>query len=189
MEILEAFDGYEPPADVRSLVEDLLATVPSQLLAGLHLVRLTNRTALGSRRKRWTWWRGRKLPLAEAAGFYHRRWQGQVACIEVFIDQAFLTAPGWALRVSLMRELLLGRVLYHEVGHHLHATSHPEHREREAVAEAWSKRLLRDHLRMRHRWFWALRPLIVAAVRFFARPHARTPPAYGVEHSRCGKGS
>ncbi len=149
VEIVEAYQEYQPPADTSALVADLLATVPTAQLAGLARVILTNSAALTGKRKRArSRARGRKVYHAkEAAGLYHQEWRGQQAWIEVFVDRAYQNVPKAVLRLALARRNLLGLVLYHELGHHLHQTQRPEHREREAVADDWGRRLLRAHLR------------------------------------------
>jgi hypothetical protein len=51
---------------------------------------------------------------------------------------------------------MLGEIIFHEIGHHIHATTQPEYREREDVADEWQRRLLRAYLR---RHYGYLRPL------------------------------
>jgi hypothetical protein len=69
---------------------------------------------------------------------------------------------GFFLRRSIVQDLLIGRTLYHEVGHHIHRTRHPEYKDREAVANEWRDRLMGCHMRRR---YWYLRiPM------FFLRP-------------------
>ena len=71
------------------------------------------------------------------------------ATVQELLDSAPLV-PTWALRLRLVRSLVLGDTLYHELGHHIHAQQQPEHRERETVADEWQTRLLRVHVRRRH---------------------------------------
>jgi len=49
-------------------------------------------------------------------------------------------------------------VLYHEVGHHIHATRRPEYRDKEDVAEAWSAKLSRGFFQSR---YWYLFPVVL----------------------------
>jgi hypothetical protein len=152
VEIIEAYHGYQPPADTRVLVTDLLATVPTPQLLGLARVVLTNSAALtGARKRARSRARGRKVRHAtEAAGLYHQEWRGEPAWIEVFVDRVHANVPKPLLRLAFVRRNLLGFVLYHELGHHLHQTQRPEHRERESVADDWGRKLLQAHLRARH---------------------------------------
>ena len=174
MEIVEAYAEYQPPCDVRGAVEALLVTVPPQSTIGLDCVRLTDSRALGRRKRHWSWSRGRKAPLVEVGGLYHQRSRGQPSCIELFVDQVLRGAPNWVLRFATVREILVGTVLYHELGHHLHATQRPEHGEREDVADRWARRILREHLQKRHPRVWALRPLIAFAARVVNRARGRS---------------
>lgn len=45
-----------------------------------------------------------------------------------------------------------GDVLYHEIGHHIHAEHRPVHEQRENVAEDWSSKLMRNFYR-KHYWY------------------------------------
>jgi hypothetical protein len=49
--------------------------------------------------------------------------------------------------------MVLGEVLFHEIGHHIHYTQAPEFREREDVAEDWKKRLSKIYFRKRYWYF------------------------------------
>jgi hypothetical protein len=94
--------------------------------------------------------RGRKVKIVETAGLYHQAWHGNPAWIEIFVDNAVGTPlGGWLWRRGLFRETDLREVLFHEIGHHIHATVQPEHREREDVADVWKLRLLRNYFRQR----------------------------------------
>jgi hypothetical protein len=51
-----------------------------------------------------------------------------------------------------------GKVLYHEIGHHIHTVVRPEHsREREDIADEWQERLWKYYARKR---YWYLMPLL-----------------------------
>jgi len=151
-EVTEAYKDYSPPDGTRKSIEELLQSVPKEQLAGLKNVVLTNAEALtGARKRRWSWSRGRKVRHgSQVAGLYHHASKTEPAWVEIFVEKAYAGIPSWALRVSFVRGATLGSVLYHEVGHHIHATQTPEHREREAVADAWKHRLSRLHVRRRH---------------------------------------
>ena len=69
--------------------------------------------------------------------------------------------PSWATRVPIVRSLIFGTVLLHEIGHHIHAVQRPEHREREDVADDWQRRLTLGYLKRRHRLaVLVLRPVL-----------------------------
>jgi hypothetical protein len=54
--------------------------------------------------------------------------------------------------IPFLRSAIFGHVLFHEIGHHIDATVRPEFREKEDVADSWSKRLLRIYFRERYRF-------------------------------------
>jgi hypothetical protein len=101
-------------------------------------------------------------------GFYCPESRSSVASIHLFLDAIFGGCPAWLLRVRLIREALIAKVLYHEIGHHLQHTVAPKHRGREADADEWSKHLGRRHFRRRYWWVRPLLPflrLMAAAIR------------------------
>jgi hypothetical protein len=161
VEVVEAYRASVAPCDARSSVAELLETVSSEHLAGLRCVVLTNSAALtGARKRARSRSRGKKARHSEVAGLYHAAWQGQAAWIEIFVDKTLDRLPRWLLRVRLARNLLLARVLFHELGHHIHRVQRPEHREKENVADDWGGRLSREYVRRRHPIGWlTLRPV------------------------------
>ena len=170
VDIVEAYKDFRPLCNARDAVADLLANVPQEHLAGLRSVVLTNARALpGRRRCGWSWWRGRKARHTEVAGLYHGAWHGEEPWIELFVDQVLSDAPAWALRLPVVRSLLFGTVLFHEIGHHIHAVQRPEHREREDVADEWQRRLARAYLKRRHRLAGLLLRPLARVVRAFRR--------------------
>jgi hypothetical protein len=153
--VVESYRGYSRPLDLRALTESLLEDVPPRLVAGLREVVLTNSGGLSHDRRRARGWSpGRKFQEAEACGLYHQAWRGRPAWIELFVDNIFHDAPRWALRLPPVRDLLLGEVLYHEIGHHAHRTVKREFREREAVADGWGRSLVRARIRRRCPWLY-----------------------------------
>jgi hypothetical protein len=150
-EIVEAYRDFEPRCNARTTVEDLLTAVPREHLKRLGSVVLTNSAALtGGRKRSWSWSRGRKARHADVAGLYHCGHKGQDAWIELFVDRIVAGPPAWLLRIRFVRTMFFGPVLFHEIGHHIHARMRPEHREREDVADDWAQRLGRQYLRERH---------------------------------------
>lgn len=138
----------------------MLEAVEPRFLVGLATVVLTNTGALNRTRRRGiTRVRGRKVRLARCGGLYHRAHRGDRAWIEIFADEVVGWWPRWLRGPAALRELIVGQVLYHEIGHHIHATQSPEFRDREDVAGDWQKRLQRDAMRRRHsRLLMMLRP-------------------------------
>lgn len=75
-------------------------------------------------------------------GLYHYAQKGKTAWLEIFVDRIL---EGWDrgfwLKLPLVRDFLLAPVLFHEIGHHIHATVRPEFQEREDVADRWQVKL------------------------------------------------
>lgn len=150
------YRDWVPPMDVRWVVSRLLDGTASRYKIGLSRVVLTNASGLShDRRRQKTRSRGRKVVLAEARGAYHQQWQGDEAWVEIFVDNTLSGIPPGLLRLPPLRDSILAEVLFHEIGHHLHATQSPEYREPEGVAERWRRRLWRQYAWRR---YWYLLP-------------------------------
>jgi hypothetical protein len=163
--IREAYRGYTPPAYVLRTVTQLLRSTPNKYLAGLDCVVLTN-FAGQPRRKRVgkLSQRGRKVRRDQVAGLYHPTWQGNPPWIELYIDKIIHVSRSRAWQMPLLRDLMIGEVLYHELGHHIHYWMRPEYKEEEDVAENWSRKLFVNHVR---RTYWYLLPLLLPAAKLF----------------------
>jgi hypothetical protein len=74
--------------------------------------------------------------------------------ITLLVDKIFSGCPSWFLQLPIFRTYLLGEVLYHEIGHHIHHTKQPERRDKETVAEEWKEKLLRSFMSKRY-WYLA----------------------------------
>jgi hypothetical protein len=156
--VIEAYSGYAPPFDVTRSVEQMIASVPSKYLVGLSEIILTNIGGLSRKmRKAATKSRGKKVKIARARGRYHPDWNNQPAWIEIFVDNTLRNwERGWWLKIRYLRESLIGDVLFHEIGHHIHFAVRPEYREREDVADVWKARLSRNYSRRAYRLLRAL---------------------------------
>jgi hypothetical protein len=157
--INEAFEDYRPPFNATKVVRRLLATVPEEYLRGLDCVVLTNHDAL-SRKQRVGKIKSRKkrVPAARVRGLYHGKWHGDPAWIEIRVDKTAGTLKRPWVWIPLVQEFYLGDVLYHEVGHHIHSCALPEHREKEDVADDWSRKLKASYFKTKYRWLiWPLR--------------------------------
>lgn len=149
----------------------MLESVPPKYLVGLSEVVLTNSSGLSRKlRRSVTKARKRKVRIVEARGLYHPAWHGSHAWVQIFVDNTLKHwEKGWWLKVPYVRDMLLGEVLFHEIGHHIHFTTRPEYREKEDVADSWMRKLKRQYLRNEHPWLrvisYALRPLLRLIVR------------------------
>jgi len=157
-EIVENYHDFVPPARFAKSLNELLEAVPPKYLVGLGTILLTNQGALsrGERRKR-VFSRGHKVRLAERCGWYGRGTKSSPATICLYVDNILRSEESWMRLLPLTRHAALGTVLYHEIGHHIHAVHKPVFQEKESVAEDWS-----DKLYVRFLWlhYWYLRPLI-----------------------------
>jgi hypothetical protein len=154
--IYEQYESYQPSFDVKRAIHRMLGSVPDKYLVGIGSIVLTSESALtGKRARRMTWSRGRKVSAAKARGLYHPAWGSNPAWIELHIDSIFTKYPFW-FRFPLIREMQLGDVFFHELGHHIHARHQPEFKEKEDVAEAWKRKTGSSYMWRR---FWYLTPL------------------------------
>lgn len=156
-EIREFYRDYKPRLEVKEMVKELLATVPPEYLAGLKSIVLTNRSALSRDQHRQKIRQGgRNHELAKSLGAYYRATRSRPAMVWLFVDNVLDSVPLWCMRLPMIRYVLVGSVLYHEIGHHIHRTHKPIYKDRETVAEDWSSKLgfafFRKH-------YWYLRPI------------------------------
>jgi hypothetical protein len=158
----------------------MIASIPANLLFGLDAVVFTDINSLSQKRRTSTTRsRGRKVRIGNTAGLYHRKWQGKPAWIEIFVDQTMGAQSGhqWIFKIPVVRDILFSDILFHEIGHHIHATAQPEFREKEDVADNWKLKLQRRYMRGRYPWLTTVvslaKPLIK---RFVKRDEQSTAP-------------
>lgn len=169
-EIVERYRDWSPPFDVAPIVRRLLSRIPEQYLLGLETVALTNVSGLNrKRRHETTRSRGRKVRISATSGLYHQAISGEPAWIELFVDSAVQRMPPFLLRIPLFQDSALATVLFHELGHHLHATQARAYREPEDVAESWKRRLSRIYFRRRYWYVLPFAWLIGLVVRPYAK--------------------
>ena len=156
--IHETYVDYEPPINVSAIIHKLLSTLPEKYARGLDCVVLTNQLALSRKDRVGKYWsRGRKVHRSSVRGIYHRGKGSRLPYIELRVDRIVADLGRLDLRVPLFRELRIGSVLFHEVGHHIHCTIRPEHKEREAMADTWAAKLGFNFMRKN---YWYLVPLL-----------------------------
>jgi len=147
--VISHYSDYTPPFDPVPVIQRMLASVPPKYLVGLSEIVLTNSTGLSRKlRRSVTKSRKRKVKIVEARGLYRQAWHGKPAWIQIFVNNTLKNwGKGWWLRFTFFAEILLGDVLFHEIGHHIHFTARPEHREKEEVADDWMRRLKKNYFR------------------------------------------
>jgi hypothetical protein len=178
IEIHADYRHYTPPDWVHPTVKRLLASVPAAHLHHLASIVLTEcavaTTRKGSRSMRKN---RRGTPL----GRYHPAWNSQPAWIEIVVDQVVAELSQKPLaNLQFSRDHAVGRVLFHEIGHHLDRTTGAAARSGEPAAEKWMRTLWRQHAR-RHYWYLRpLRPVFAVLAKFFrfvaARQRAQRQP-------------
>jgi hypothetical protein len=148
--IREFYNDYVPPRYVRNLVTNLLFSVPAKYLQGLDCVVLTNQSGAPRRHRLGkVTSRKRRAPQSHVFGRYHHAHHGNAAWIELYVDN--LSSPvSLHPMIPFVRTAIFGHVLFHEIGHHIAATIRPEFREKEDVADNWSKKLGRIYFRERY---------------------------------------
>ena len=157
-EVVENYRDFEPPANFRKLLDDLLDAVPPKYLIGLKTIVLANRSALTrDQRRQKTWSRNRKIRLVEARGSYYQARTSSPATVWLYVDNILRSEDPWFRRLPILRYYALATVLYHEIGHHIHAVHKPIFQGKEVVAEDWSKKLFGRFCRLR---YWYLRPFV-----------------------------
>ena len=156
------------PAWIRPTVERLLAFLPESYCHGLGAIVLT-RTDISANRAR----RARANRNGMALGRYHAGWKGEPAWIELVVDEIVEQIPTGMTWLQLFRDLVVGRVLFHEIGHHLDATHRSVGRTGEHGAMAWERRLSRQYVQQTYDYLRPLAPVFVAVARFAKMMAAR----------------
>ena len=118
------------------IVRKLLSSVPEKYLKGLDCVVLTNEVALSRKdRKGKTWSRRRRVSKSHVLARYHYGSRTSLPYIEVRVDKIVEGTEKWAFPIPLIKDMVFGHVLFHELGHHIHSAIRPEYREKEDVAD------------------------------------------------------
>jgi hypothetical protein len=158
LEIVTEYRDYTPCVDVTTSVRSLVDAIPAQFLNALKQVVLTNAaTQSRSARRRRVRSRGVKQHSSDACALYHSASHEQAARIELFVDRVLEDVPCALQRIRFVRDLLLAGVFYHELGHHIQRTSHPQFGEVEDIADEWARKLMAMFVRQK---YWYAIPLI-----------------------------
>jgi hypothetical protein len=165
LRIQEVYRDYAPPINAAAIVHQLLKSVPDKYLAGLDCVVLINEGSL-SRRDRIgkAWSRKRKYDKSRILGRYHGRTRSSLPYIELRVDKIISRLPGLQIYIPLLRYMVFGRVLFHEIGHHIHRTIRPEHAEREDVADNWANKLNVNFFRNK---YWYAIPILIPVAKTY----------------------
>jgi hypothetical protein len=169
-QVVESYRDYSPSFPAASVVEMLLGYVPSRFLNSLGQIVLRNAAGLNRQRRRQrTLSRKKRVKLNTALGCYHQERNGIPASIDLFVDKIEEFQSSFPLNISFTRNLATAWTLYHEIGHHIHSTTHREHREREDVADEWGRKLTVYFVRKRYWYAWPLIFLLSKSIDLWVR--------------------
>ncbi len=154
-DIIDDYRDYTPPSWVRETVIRLLENLDPGHVGGLQSIVLTNSARLGKGKTNRV--RGRKYRERDCRGFYHHAGRSGGAWIQLVVDNIVRHRRP---RLKFMQDVIVGRTLFHEIGHHLHETIGSAKRGGEESADDWSHRLMDVFIRRRHRWLTVLARVI-----------------------------
>jgi hypothetical protein len=161
IEIHERYKVFQPPRWFRPTVERLLKSVSPEHTGLLQSVVLTDAASIG--RGKTGRVQGRKHSRNQCLGFYHPARRDAAPWIELVADN--ILSRKKPMRLQMFRDAVVSGTLYHEIGHHLHATVGSATRGGEEAAEDWQHRLWTLHFRKRYWWlhplFLVLGPLVI----------------------------
>ena len=69
-----------------------------------------------------------------------------------------MSLKGFPSRIPMLRDIVFGHVLFHEIGHHIHNTVRPEYDQKEDVADKWAGKLNGDFVRKK---YWYALPILI----------------------------
>jgi hypothetical protein len=95
---------------------------------------------------------------------YHRRSGNSSPYIELRVDRIVLGLNGFPIRIPMLRDIIFGHVLFHDIGHHIHRTVRPEYDEKEDVADKWAGKLNGNFIRKK---YWYLLPILTPALKVY----------------------
>ena len=133
VKIVEQYYDYRPAVRVYGSVEVLLRYVPEEHLESLRTITITNSAYMGKALKGKFTQEKRRFRASDCRGMC---WGGEIwLSLDNICDIELL------LIIPPIRTFLLGEVLYHEIGHHIHAMQQPGFKkDKEAFADEWRDR-------------------------------------------------
>jgi len=163
--IISAYKCFKPPFDIEATLRGALRVVPAKYVVGLDRVVLADATGLPrGRRRAKTYSRKRTVRIPEALGLYHQATRDRRAYIEIFVDNQVASGEGFGRLLHELDALMLASTLFHEIGHHIHFTKHPEQGEPERIAEKYQFQFTK-------RYSWRRAPVIIVyAIPFLFMP-------------------
>jgi hypothetical protein len=154
LEIVESYRAYVAPKWIRPTLSRLLSATDPHHLNGLGAIVLTDSASIGKGKTQRV--DGRKYSRQECRGFYHPRWRGERARIELVVDNMIADVSKTLRIFPFVQDFIMSRTLFHELGHHIHGTIASAARSSEVAANEWRDRLAVLYFRKR---YWYLVPL------------------------------
>jgi hypothetical protein len=148
--IQEVYREFTPPVNVKKTIETLLLSVPSDSLAGLQEIILTNVSALSREQRRKKGTSG--VRPNQSKGRYHPEGKGRPAQIYLFVDNILEDRSGFYLKLPFSKIFLFAEVLFHEIGHHVQYLSKSKLPDKEGFANRTAAQLSRKFFRQ-HYWY------------------------------------
>src|SRR2546427_4091667 len=152
--VREDYASYAPPRWAHPTVERLLLSLHPSHVNGLTAIVLTGSNKADARK---TGRRMRGNRRRGVVGRYHPASMASQAWIEIVVDRVVPDVPQRLTWLPSVRDFAMASVLFHEIGHHLHATVGSAVRGGELSADDWRLRLSAAHFNRR---FWYLRPVL-----------------------------
>ena len=163
VKIVEQYHNYRPPVRLYGSLEVLLRYVPEEHLDGLHMIVVTNGEYVRKKFKGKLTQEKRRFRPADCNGLYGN---GKIWLI---MDQIF--KADFYMIIPAVKTIVIGDILYHEIGHHIHAMEQPGFRkDREAFADEWRDKLMQTFMRKR---YWYLLGVLKPFYLLIRRLHSR----------------
>ena len=145
VKIVEEYYDYRPPVRMYGSVEVLLRYVPEEHLEGLRTITITNSDYMRKAVPGKYTQEKRRFSAADCRGTYSSKG------IWLMVDR--ICGGGVFMIIPPARTILIGEVLYHEIGHHIQAMQQPGFKkEKEAFADECKNSLMKTFLRQRY-WY------------------------------------
>ena len=141
----------------------LLRYVPEEHLNGLHTIAVTNSAYVREALKGKITREKERFRPADCRGLYG---DGQIWLIldQIFEAEFFMIIPA-------IKTIFIGEIMYHEIGHHIHAMAQPGFRkDKEAFADEWKDTMMQTFLRQR---YWYLLGVLKLFLPLLRRIHSK----------------
>ena len=155
LEIIEEYKNYEPPFDVRWYVEKLLDSVDEKYKKKLRYVVLTNHKALDRLTSRQKFSATNQIYNTDEKKGAYSTFHDDTGGIELFMDIIVLPETEFVLRFHFVRAYVIGYVLFHLLGHHVHEKFKSLHDDEEISASQWQRLFWNNYVKKNH-FLWRI---------------------------------